>query len=78
MKTAFLINDLIISKIMCDKQIRYYTANWFVKFENKSFMPVVNTPLYLTNAKVIPLLKLGAIFEVKNSNKLLFNSRCVQ
>jgi hypothetical protein len=64
---------------MCDQQKRYYTANWIVKFEQKSFVPGVSgPPLYLTNAEAIPLLKLGVIFEVKNSNKLLFNSKCVQ
>jgi len=63
---------------MCDEQKRYYTANWIVKLENKCFVPGVNSnPIYLTNAEAIPLLKLGAIFEVIDSNKLLFISRGV-
>ena len=50
-----------------------------MKLENKGFVPGVNgNPLYLTSFEAIPLLKLGAIFEVKNSYKHLFISRCVQ
>lgn len=50
---------------MNDEPKKNYSANWIIKLAKKSYIPSVNEkPLYLTLDEAIPLLSIGAITEV--------------